>query len=145
EENHARVFETFAAALDEEDRLVAGETAGTIEDRIRAIGEPFLPRARRTIAKADNPLGTGGRVHVLGGERAEDKVPTFLTLLNECGLRECLLERARFLGKPVNELRIALKPTFMLGYHRKDLSPITDPALVAECAKWLRALGCADV
>jgi hypothetical protein len=54
-------------------------------------------------------------------------------------------ERACFLGKRVCDLRIAIKPTFMLGYHRKDTSPITDPILLAELARRLRELGCADV
>jgi uncharacterized protein (DUF362 family) len=40
---------------------------------------------------------------------------------------------------------VAIKPTFMLGYHRKDRSILTDPELLADLADRLHALGCADV
>jgi uncharacterized protein (DUF362 family) len=56
-----------------------------------------------------------------------------------------LEDRARARGKSVGELRVAIKPTFMLGYHKKDRSPLTDPALLEELALRLRESGCADV
>ncbi|HEV3005408.1 MAG TPA: DUF362 domain-containing protein, partial [Pirellulales bacterium] len=65
--------------------------------------------------------------------------------LDDAGLHQRLGERAAALGKPLAELRVAIKPTFMLGYHRKDLSPLTDPALIDELARTLHELGCADV
>src|SRR5262245_52423698 len=60
EQRHAQVFGILAAALDDRDRLVAGETADTIEERLRGVSDFFLQRERRESAK--NPLGSGGSV-----------------------------------------------------------------------------------
>jgi len=79
------------------------------------------------------------------GERAEDKLPIFRRLLDAAGLRRRLEECARAGGKPIGELRVAIKPSFMLGYHRKDRSCLTDPELVRELARYLRAAGAGDV
>src|SRR5439155_237471 len=65
--------------------------------------------------------------------------------LDEAGLAGQIMERARQLNKPLTEMRIAIKPTFMLGYHRKDLAHITDPVTLHELAGFLRGLGCGDV
>jgi uncharacterized protein (DUF362 family) len=40
---------------------------------------------------------------------------------------------------------VAIKPTFMIGYSRRDLSPVTDPELVDELAAFCREGGAADV
>src|SRR5207245_1319169 len=98
-----------------------------------------------TRGAAENPLGSGGPVWVMCGERAEDKLPIFLRLLDAAGLRRRLEECARAGGKAISELRVAIKPSFMLGYHRKDRSCLTDPELVRELARYLRAAGCGDV
>src|SRR5439155_518750 len=145
EERHKRLFALFAAALDEHDRLRPGMTASTLAAEVAAVGEPFLPRALRTRAAAESPLGSGGPVWVVCGERAEDKLLLFHRLLDAAGLRRRLEECARAGGKPIGELRIAIKPSFMLGYHRKDRSCLTDPALVRELARYLRAAGAGDV
>jgi len=145
EKNHELAFAAIAGSLDDQDRLAPGEDAGTLAAKLREAGEFFLPRGLRTAAIAGNPLGSGGRVFVQEGETLEEKVPLFRRLLLESGLPEALRERAAALGKSVAELRVAVKPTFMLGYHRKDPSPITDPALVVELARALRELGCGDV
>ena len=145
EERHERLFALFTAALDEKDGLRPGVTAATLAAEVAAVGEPFLPRALRTRAAAENPLGSGGPVWVMCGERAEDKLPLFRRLLDAAGLRRRLEECARAGGKPIGELRVAIKPSFMLGYHRKDRSCLTDPALVRELARYLRAAGAGDV
>src|SRR6266481_3949478 len=77
EERHERLFALFAAALDEHDRLRPGVTAATLAAEVAAVGEPFLPRALRTRGAAENPLGSGGPVWVMCGERAEDKLSIF--------------------------------------------------------------------
>jgi hypothetical protein len=145
EERHARIFEIIAAALDPSDHLAAGETLETLAARIGAVGEFFLPPARQGVSALENPLGRGDLVCVLHGDRLEDKLPLFRRLLRETGLAERLRQRASSLGKTPAELRVAVKPTFMLGYHRKDPSPVTDPVLVADLAHWLREQGCGDV
>ncbi len=145
EARHTRIFEILAAAVDEQDRLAPGVTAKSLRQQIGAIGEVFLPRAQRSTMSAANPTGSGGRVWVMQGSTAEEKIPLFRRLLDEAGLSERLAERARAAGKPVQDLRIAIKVTFMLGYHRKDPSPITDPVLVKELARYLHELGCRDI
>jgi uncharacterized protein (DUF362 family) len=144
EERHERIFATFAAALDEKDRLVPGEAAETLARKIAAAGEFFLPRSLRRAA-ADNPLGSGGKVWVVRGHSAAEKLPLFRRLLEQAGLATLLGQRAGRLGKPVGELRVVVKASFMLGYHRKDLSNVTDPELLAELARWLHEQGCRDV
>src|SRR5207247_1044268 len=67
EERHERLFALFTAALDEKDGLRPGVTAATLAAEIAAVGEPFLPRALRTRAAAENPLGSGGREAGAGG------------------------------------------------------------------------------
>src|SRR5262245_6982823 len=145
EERHGRLFALFADALDENDQLRPGVTAATLVDEIAAVGEPFLPRALRTRGAAENPLGSGGPVWVVCGERTEDKVLCFRRLLEAAGLDQRLAECARAGGKSIGELSVAIKPSFMLGYHRKDRSCLTDPELVRELTRCLREAGCRDV
>jgi uncharacterized protein (DUF362 family) len=145
EDRHRRIFEILASALDDQDRLVPGETAQTLAEKFAAVGEFFLPRSMRGASVRANPLGSGGRVWVLRGEGPGDKLPLFRRLLHEAGLADRLEERAHALGKRLCDLRVVIKPTFMLGYSRKDTSHVTDPALVQELARWLRERGCTDV
>jgi uncharacterized protein (DUF362 family) len=145
EDRHCRIFEFLADALDAEDQLVPGATAATLAGKIGAVGEFFLPRGLRHVSVAENPLGGGGRVWVLRGRGAADKLPLFRKLLADSGLADRLAERAHVLGKSVADLRVVIKAAFMLGYHVKDRSHILDPVLAAELAGWLREQGCADV
>src|SRR5262245_440074 len=145
EERHARVFEIMAAALTDDGQLVSGETVETIADKIRDVGEVFLPRQLRSEVAHENPLGKGGPVWVVAGESPETKRRLFKKLLDEAGLRKALEARAAAAGKSVGDVSVAIKPTFMLGYHHKDLSPVTDPALVEELARYLNECGCTDI
>lgn len=142
---HERVFQILAEALDEEDRLLPTETAGSLAEKIGAIGEFFLPRSHRVSFSRENPIGSGGRVHVCLAQSRDQKIGSFQQFLNECGIAEALAERAQQKQKPVSQFRIAIKPTFMLGYDRKDPSTITDPALVNALARYLKEQGCEDV
>jgi uncharacterized protein (DUF362 family) len=145
EDRHSRIFEIIAHALDENDQLMADETADSLAEKIGEVGEVFLPRSRRHNLAAENPLGSGGRVFVLRGETKEEKIPLLNRLLDEAGLKTLIEERARETNRRISDIRVAIKPTFMLGYHRKDLSTITDTELLTELAVYLRRLGCADV
>jgi uncharacterized protein (DUF362 family) len=145
EDRHKRIFQILAAAFDENDTLSQSESVETLAQKIGEVGEIFLPRAERKNFIVNNPLGSGGRVHVLEGTNTEEKLVLFNRLLNQSALKSALEQRAQLLGKPLNELRISIKPNFMLGYHRKDLSTITDPALIEELAGYLRTLGCAHL
>jgi uncharacterized protein (DUF362 family) len=145
ESRHSTVFEILAAAFDENDRLVPAETAVSLADKLSAVGDVFLPRALRRNTAADNPLGSGGLVWMMQGNRPEEKLDLFDKLLKDSGLESRIKTRAQSLGKAIGEIRVAIKPAFMLGYDRKDLSVITDPSLIAELARYIVGLGCADV
>jgi uncharacterized protein (DUF362 family) len=141
EDRHARIFEILANALDEKDQLVAGETEESLTRKIEDVGEYFLPRTLRKHTVVNSRVGSGGRVMVLEGKSAEEKRGVFQRLLDESGLAELLKQRAAALGKRAEELRIVVKPSFMLGYAKKDRSIITDPELLRELADFLRARG----
>ncbi len=144
EARHEKVFAIFANALDEHDRLVPGETAETLAEKIAAVGEVFLPRSRRK-RENQNPLASGATVWVASGASADEKLPAFCQLLNDSGLKAALEARARQLNKNVVDLQVAIKVTFMLGYDRRDHSVITDPDLVAALAAQLATLGCRNI
>src|SRR5207249_9178430 len=127
EDRHRQVFQILAEALDEQDHLLPGETAEGLLHKIADVGEFFLPREYRPRG-ATHPLGAGGPVWVVRGSTPQEKLPLFRRLLDQAGLADRLAERAQALGKPIHEMRVAVKPTFIFGYHRKDRSPITDPA-----------------
>jgi uncharacterized protein (DUF362 family) len=145
EHRHAQIFTLLAEALNDEDRLVAGHSADSLAERIGGVARYFLPRQRRSAAAAENPLGSGGKVWSLRGQSAEEKVPLFHRLLDESGLEAALAQCARRSGRPIGDVRVAIKPTFMLAYDRRDRSPLTDPVLVEELARWLRERGCRDI
>ncbi len=141
EERHARIFEILANALDEKDQLVAGETEESLTRKIEDVGEYFLPRTLRKHTVVNSKIGSGGRVFVFEGNSATEKRSVFRRLLEESGLAQKLKERAAALGKQPEDLRIAVKPSFMLGYARKDRSIITDAELLRELADFLRERG----
>lgn len=145
EDRHARIFRAFVDRLAPSDELAPGESAGSLAEAIGAIGEVFLPRELRARMLEGNPLGAGGRVVVAQGEAAADKLARFRDTLERARLREILEERARASGKDVSALSVAIKPSFMLAYDRRDLSHVTDPELLAELARWLRELGVRDI
>ena len=142
EECHARIFEILAMALDENDNLVAGETEESLTRKIEDVGEYFLPRTLRKQTVENSKVGSGGRVFAAEGKTADEKCVVFRRLLEESGLAEKLQQRAASLGKQPVDLRIVIKPSFMLGYARKDRAIITDPELLRELANFLREQGC---
>ena len=145
EGRHEQVFAVLAAALADDDRLAEGETVARLLDKIREVGDEFLPRSQRRISDVENPIGSGQPVHVLCSDTRADKRSLFRRLLEESRLREAISQRAAFLGRPVGELTVAVKPTFMLGYHRKDPSPVTDPELIDDLASYLGEIGSGEV
>jgi uncharacterized protein (DUF362 family) len=145
EDRHCKIFEILTAALTDNDTLAENQTLDSLAEQIREVGEEFLPREMRRVSETENPVGSGQRVIVPQAQRREDKRALFRQLLEECGLHEAIHRRAEFLNRPMEQLKIAIKPTFMLGYNRKDLSPLTDPQLVEELAAYLRESGCSDV
>ncbi len=145
EDRHCKIFEILANALTDDDTLAEHETVEFLIEKIRQVGEEFLPREQRRISDVENPIGSGQSVRVIVADRREDKRAAFRRLLDDCGLEASIRERAEFLHQPVDQLKVAIKPTFMLGYHRKDPSPLTDRELVDDLAAFLRELGCSDI
>lgn len=141
EDRHAQIFEILAGALDEKDRLMDGETEASLTRKIEEVGEYFLPRALRRHTVANNKIGSGGRVFAFEGNSVEEKCGVFDRLLEESGLVKKLRSRAAALGKQPGDLRIVIKPSFMLGYARKDRAIITDVELLRELANYLRERG----
>ncbi len=142
EERHTRIFEIVAQALDDQDRLVAGETAATLVSKIAAVGEYFLPRSWRGSGELSQCLHPQIQVWVRQGTSVTEKLLFFRGLLDEAQLPEQIAQRAQALSKPIRDLRIAIKASFMLGYHCKDRSVITDPELVDALACYLQEQGC---
>ncbi len=138
EERHERLFQLLAQTFDDDDRPIAGTTAASLVVKIAVLGEEFLPRRMRP---RDHPLGKGGKVVVLRGEAADEKQQRFDRLLHESNLLAAIDDR----GKPRKDVVVAIKPTFMLGYHHKDPSVVSDRDLVEQLARYLREAGCADV
>lgn len=145
EERHARIFEILADALDENGRLVEGETEESLTQKIEDVGEYFLPRTLRKHTVANNKIGSGGQVFVAEGKSAGEKLGVFRRLLEQSKLEGKLRRRAAALAKQPADLRIAIKPSFMLGYATKDRSIITDPELLRELASFLRDCGRGNV
>jgi uncharacterized protein (DUF362 family) len=145
EDRHAQVFQILAESFDEENRLRDGVSALDLTRRIGGVSEFFLPRRLRGSAAATHPVGRGGKVFVASGRTGTEKRAAFRKLLDDSQLTAELCARARALGKEIAEMRVAVKPTFMMGYDRKDTSVITDPALVEALAEYLGQHGCRDV
>lgn len=135
EDIHCRVFEAIARAVDPEDRLAPGETEETLLERLRGLGDEFLPRSRRNLPPEANPLGTGGPVVVRAGP---GKLALFRRALDDAGL-------PRVLARRPPGFRASVKAAFMMAYHRRDLSPCVDPELLDALARYLREHGASDV
>lgn len=145
EDRHGKVFEILASGLTNDNTLDERQTVESLIEQIREVGSEFLPRELRRITDTENPIGSGQQVYVLRAGQEDEKRLLFKRLLDECGLREAIRRRAEFLNQPISQLKIAIKPTFMLGYHRKDLSPLTDIELIEDLAAYVREFGCSDI
>jgi len=145
EDRHAGIFEILTASFGEDDRLAPGVDAARLTERVRAVGEEFLPRRLRSRATLKSPLGSGAAVHVLVGAKGDDKFAQFERLLRDSGLLAAIDAQAERSGKTRGQMTVAIKPTFMLGYDRKDLSNITDPRILEALAAYLRRNGSGEV
>lgn len=145
EDRHCVLFGILEEVLTDDDKLADGVTVESLITRIRAVGEEFLPRSYRLRSNQENPIGSGQPVYVLHSGDQSDKRKLFRRLLEESKLAEAIEQRAEFLGRSVDSMKVAIKPTFMLGYHRKDDSPITDVELLHDLTAYLGELGCKDL
>ncbi len=143
EDKHARVFRALLERLDERDTLLTAE--GTLASSVGHADQLFLPRALRAEPLRSHPVGQGGRVLVHESPPGESKDAALRKVVEAAGLGALLRARAEAVGRPVSSLRVVLRVSFMLGYHRDDRSNLTDPALVESLALWLREQGVGDV
>ncbi len=140
--NHEQIFNIVAEALDDQDNLRPGESAATLVEKISQVGEFFVPHTERVRS---SPLGKGGKVWVDKVPEAADKRAAFRRFLKTTNLAQMIEQRRTQLGKGQGELTVAVKAAFMLGYHKADPSPLTDPQLLEELAIYLRSCGCGDI
>lgn len=138
EENHRRLFTIVANSLTANDELKEGVTAAGLASQIAQVGRTFLPQILRGDSEIDHPLGTGGTVWAIQDDRDIGGAAHLRETLKQARLIERLEEAAGAQGKAVSELAVAVKTSFMLGYHKGDLSPIVSPMLVEELARFLR-------
>jgi uncharacterized protein (DUF362 family) len=142
---HLRVFEAIAVGLTADDGLASSETAEALAARIAAVGPRFLPYARRNVDVTQQPIGSGGTVFALQGTADIQAASALRQLLDQADVAGALRRRAESRGVPIEQLRVVVKTCFMLGYHRRDPSPITDPELIRELVGFLREQGCVDI
>ncbi len=143
--NHEQVFSIVAEALDDQDNLRPGESAATLVEKIARVGEFFVPHTERI---GSSPLGKGGKVwveKVPATPATNNKREAFRKFLGTTDLAQVIEQRRTQLGKGKGELAVTIKAAFMLGYHKSDLSPLTDPQLMEELAIYLRSCGCGDI
>ncbi len=147
EHRHAAVFTVLADAFDSGDRLRPGLTTADLVARIGAISPSFLPGRARPRASAgggseahghgDPAFGTGAPVWVEDGTDGQDRRAALRSVLANSGLEELVGRRPG--------AAVAVSASFMLGYHRRDLSNIVHPELLDELAHQLRRWGAGDV
>lgn len=145
EERHREVFELISRTVEETGGLAVETTADEIAEKVGELGPYFLPRERRTEQFRQHPVGSGGRVAVQEHEKADDRERVLTDVLEAADFENTLRERADELDKPVADLEVVIKPTFMLGYHGDDPSTVTDPELVALLAKRLKTYGISGI
>lgn len=145
EERHRRLYELLAATFDDADGLAAGESAKSLGEKLRLIGEAYLPRARRRTLEGRHVLGTGGQVAVADGPGPAQKLDALRRAAQRAVLERVVVDRAGALGKSVSDLSVVIKVSYMFGYHEADRSVVTDPELVDGLAVMLQELGCGQI
>ena len=145
EERHRRIFTLLADSLDQSDQLVPGASPNRLAAQIAEIGEFYLPRKLRRCRYLENPLGGGGQTACIAGNSPQEKFSVLREALQKSNFAEQFAARARHIGKSISEMRVTIKAAFMLGYNRRDPSPVLDPELLHELAKYLRELGCSKL
>ena len=120
EERHRQIFELFARAFSPEGAFLL-QSAEELRHELERVSPMFLP------AEGRRPWGRDARVFVESAATPELGVAQVLDKLE---LGRLLEEKARGRGVPPSEMRVAVKTTFMMGYHKSDRSPVIDPRVV---------------
>lgn len=146
EDRHMRIFHLLADSLDEENQLMEGVDFETLRKGIAEISPYFLPRKYRNLNPETAPLGKGGKVWVpkdpATGKVADgEKVAFWRISLERSDLKERLEKMTELKGKEVSKIKVVIKVSFTLGYHRADPSPVNDPIATEALAIYLKELG----
>lgn len=138
EHRHAAVFAVLADAFDG-DRLRHGVTAAHLVTRIGAVSPSFLPGRDRASRETVAPtaFGVGGPVWVETDQGNAGRREAVRAVLERSGLEELVRRRPG--------ATVAVSSSFMLGYHRRDLSNVVHPEVLDELARLLRCWGASDV
>lgn len=136
---HRDAFAVMESAITDDGGLEPGRDPAEIVAQLRSIAPMFVPRSARLGSLGTHPLGAGGVVHVVS--EAPSGRAALRAALERGGLLAVLNERAQSMGRPLDSLRVLIKPSFMLAYDREDRAVYTDPQLVQELALWLREQG----
>jgi uncharacterized protein (DUF362 family) len=145
EARHGQVFRMLAAALDDDDRAAPTVTAASLARELTRVSPWFVPAELRPApatgrARAGTrarTFGSGAPVRVERGGEAHGELGTVL--------RRCL--DAAGIGELIASCPgpVAVRASFMLGYHRDDRSNVGDPRVVEEIARYARDHGATDV
>lgn len=145
EENHRRIFSIIADNLTDADKLKEGVSAQKVINEISEVGRAFLPKSLRGDDEVEHPIGSGGRVYVLEDKNGIGATAHLRATLDQALLEQLLQDLAKKRNKRISELKVAVKTTFMLGYHKKDPSPVVSAKLVEALAEFLREKGVNDI
>ena len=133
EDRHARVFQLFARAFDDGDRLLLPKDELTTA--LGAIGQRFLASPSPSDPAWANPLGKGGTVIVREG--TDRRHPPIDEVLDPTGLAA----RIAALRRKQGTVTVALKTTFMLAARADDVSPSVHVPLLRRVVRWLTERG----
>lgn len=141
EDRHGKIFGIIADSLDDQNQLLPGVTPADLIRQIKDVSDYFLPREFRDLDPQAAPLGHGGKVFVTEDHENRGKTASWQQALEKSDLLESLKAACLRLNKSPAELEIAVKVTFIMGTHRKDISPVNDPATVEQFARWMQENG----
>lgn len=136
---HERIFQLVFDHLNESDEFNADASAEKLIAAIGNVSPYFLPVNNRSVTV--HPVGKGEPVHCCKNESLLDKYDYFQEELAKTSLKNELLETANRLGLQLQELIVTVKVAFSMGYSKTDVSPITDPLLLARLVDFLNEIG----
>jgi hypothetical protein len=146
EVRHERIFTIFSECLTTKDELSPEWSIEKLIEKIGEIDPAYLSRfAREQLTQSNHLVGSGGRVIVRSGSILSDKISVFKSALDASDLTEQIHQSSRALGKTIADLKVVIKPTFMMSYSHKDPSPAIDPELLHSLTGYLKTLGVASI
>ncbi len=131
ERRHAAIFTLLADVFDDDDNVLAHVTESWLQSRIGEVGQRFLATPESSAEAWNNPIGKGAPVYVHQGNASESAQSCMDAVLDRLGIDELLAQVPSHDG-PV---QVAIRATFMHGYHRKDPSSYVSPELLTALTK----------